>query len=328
MSSRMRRASVVAGTVLALVLAAFGTRAADRPVFGAVSGGKPRLIEGDRVRGRQRSPQTDLRVDVAVAISYDSATRLYTYEYTVTNRRTSKNSLDVFAVDPVPTPVDLRAPLHWKGFYGWEDHRDAAAWVVWDGGRTVVSPDSMRAPNITASPFELAPGQTAAGFTIVSRHPPTAEGSPIAWYAQGFDTLQDVSDLSDEAVTPSPNSFFDPSHSIRGPIAAPDVNSRARVAAVQRPALAGLLAPAQNPTTGGVSIGYALPARSDVLLGIYDTAGHRLAVLATGLREAGLHYVTWMGDVDAGGVVSPGVYVARLVVNGHAAGNRKITILR
>ena len=297
-------------------------------VTGAVAEiGKPHLVGGDEVMSNPPSPKEDLRVQVTLAVAYDSTSRLYTYAYTVLNQNQSGNSMDSFGVTPVPKPIDIRSPAHWKGFYGWEDDTKAVVWTVWDSGGVKMPVDTTQTFDVTASPYELAHGSSLDGFVIVSRQPPTANGAPITWYAQGFDTLTDLSDERDEGNTPSQDSFF--IQSVNGPIAGPDINSTVSVGSGGPSWNAPeLRQPTPNPSPGGVSIGYVLPTRSEVLLAIYDVAGRRLATLSRGPQQPGIHFATWTGILDAGGTARPGVYFTRLVVNGSQVGQRRLTILR
>jgi len=70
-----------------------------------------------------------------------------------------------------------------------------------------------------------------------------------------------------------------------------------------------------NPFNPMTAISYQLPADSPVSLRIYDLAGRIVAELVNGLRDAGVHQVTW----DASGLPS-GVYLYRL-----EAGARNLT---
>jgi len=59
-----------------------------------------------------------------------------------------------------------------------------------------------------------------------------------------------------------------------------------------------------NPTT---TISYALPSASPVRLTVYDLQGRTVAKLVDGMRDAGVHEVTW----DAMGFAS-GIYFCRI----------------
>jgi hypothetical protein len=73
------------------------------------------------------------------------------------------------------------------------------------------------------------------------------------------------------------------------------------------------LSVAPNP---GIShhINFALPTKSAVELGVFDLAGRRVAVIASGVMEAGPHSATWNGLGTSGAHVGAGVYFYRLKV--------------
>jgi plastocyanin len=61
-----------------------------------------------------------------------------------------------------------------------------------------------------------------------------------------------------------------------------------------------------NPFNPTATIGFALPTRSQVRLGIYDILGNRIIYLVDGTEDAGLKEVTW----NASNVAS-GIYISR-----------------
>lgn len=68
-----------------------------------------------------------------------------------------------------------------------------------------------------------------------------------------------------------------------------------------------------NPFGTRTTIGFDLPRRQAVSLGIYDITGRLVARLADGREwEAGSHSVEWNGRDDHGATVSPGLYFCRL----------------
>jgi hypothetical protein len=80
-----------------------------------------------------------------------------------------------------------------------------------------------------------------------------------------------------------------------------------------------------NPTT---TIGYYLPAASEVTLDVYDSAGHLVSRLVDGVtQERGTHSVEWGGLDAAGRRVSSGVYFSRLR-SGKNVLSRKMILLR
>lgn len=73
-----------------------------------------------------------------------------------------------------------------------------------------------------------------------------------------------------------------------------------------------LAAPAPNPSSGAARIDWTLPAAGNADLAIFDTAGRRVAMLASGWMPSGQHSATWDGRADGGQSVAAGLYWARL----------------
>ncbi len=88
-----------------------------------------------------------------------------------------------------------------------------------------------------------------------------------------------------------------------------------------------LRAPAPNPARESATIGFTLAREARVRLEIVDLAGRRIARLADGDRAPGAHAERWDLRDDAGRLVAPGLYLARLS-SGAAASVRRIAVLR
>ena len=63
-------------------------------------------------------------------------------------------------------------------------------------------------------------------------------------------------------------------------------------------------------------------------VGLYDMAGRRVRMLASGSQASGQYTVTWDGRSDAGSLLSPGVYFLRARVAGALNTSRVIFIRR
>lgn len=77
-----------------------------------------------------------------------------------------------------------------------------------------------------------------------------------------------------------------------------------------------------NPARGGCAIGFALARPSPGALEVYDAAGRRVRVLASGTLAAGPHAERWDGRDDAGRAAPGGVYFARLRAGGRDEARR------
>jgi hypothetical protein len=88
-----------------------------------------------------------------------------------------------------------------------------------------------------------------------------------------------------------------------------------------------LAAPAPNPARGGAVFRFALPARGDVRLSVYDVTGRARATLARGEHDAGEHAVRWSGRDDDGHALPAGLYWVRLDAPGGSR-TRKLVVAR
>ncbi len=83
-----------------------------------------------------------------------------------------------------------------------------------------------------------------------------------------------------------------------------------------------------NPFNSRTHLSFTLPEdQPSVELAVYDLLGQKLAVLAAGPRDSGLHSVEWDGRDDAGRPLASGSYVYRLRAGPHE-GVGKLLLLR
>jgi len=82
-----------------------------------------------------------------------------------------------------------------------------------------------------------------------------------------------------------------------------------------------------NPFNPGTEISFALPAKSDVNLTIYDLLGRRVKTLISGELDAGYHSVAWNGDDSSGKSVSSGLYFYK-IETGDFRMTRKMIMLK
>jgi flagellar hook assembly protein FlgD len=99
-------------------------------------------------------------------------------------------------------------------------------------------------------------------------------------------------------------------------------------AAVQGSLTFGIRYVTPNPTRGGASIAYALPAGwRSAAFSIHDVAGRLVRRLDPAAEARGLVTVDWDGLSASGERVASGVYFVRLEVDG-AVATEKLTLLR
>ena len=88
------------------------------------------------------------------------------------------------------------------------------------------------------------------------------------------------------------------------------------------PREASLALASASPIDGPARFRFALPAAGPVDLAIYDVVGRRVATLADGPFDAGVHTATW----NEGGARHAGVYFARLIAGGHTFARRLVVL--
>lgn len=91
---------------------------------------------------------------------------------------------------------------------------------------------------------------------------------------------------------------------------------------------AGALRIAPNPGSASFTIAYTLARRASVSISLHDVTGRRIFRHEAGSREGGTHAFTWRGETAAGEPAPPGVFFARLAVDGRPAGVERLVRLR
>ncbi|HET9830607.1 MAG TPA: hypothetical protein VFP91_02810 [Vicinamibacterales bacterium] len=137
------------------------------------------------------TPANQLSVGVSTAVTYDSTSKLYAYDYTLTNASTSVQAAWFFALQfngPGDSPL---APVGWT--FAQHDDRPIVSWAATDTGP--LPPDFVDDGNVPPSVYTIAPGATLSGFRLVSPSPP----GTVQFFAQGetklAQVLTDVGDL-------------------------------------------------------------------------------------------------------------------------------------
>ena len=305
--STAKKLTLLAG---ALVIAGLGVAATLPPSREAA---RSRVLYADPELHAPKASQA-LQITVQSSVPYDPATRIYTYAYQVTNEPGSSSALHSFGLSPLPELVSVGVPPHWDGAQPWEADPTLAGWTVSDGDTSALPPDDTG--NVYQSPYDVAPGQTQSGFTLMARQPPTT----VQFFAQGFDTLATGDDdqgppsLSQEGVT--------------GNITGPDINVTVGVEDRTPSGGARFRPPAPNPARGAVALVFELPARARVALEAVDVKGRHVRLLAEGFRDAGIHTVSWNGLGDSGQKAPAGVYFISLTVTGKRIDRRRVVIVR
>jgi Calx-beta domain-containing protein/VCBS repeat protein len=108
----------------------------------------------------------------------------------------------------------------------------------------------------------------------------------------------------------------------------PSAGSKALVARPDRPLAGKLSAPSPFPARSTVTVPVRLDGRERADLTVHDVMGRRVRSLARGITGEGSHSIPWDLRDDRGQRCPTGVYFVRLALNGRAADQRPIVVLR
>lgn len=91
--------------------------------------------------------------------------------------------------------------------------------------------------------------------------------------------------------------------------------------------MSGISSCGPNPTPGSVRLACMLGAPGRVRVAFYDLAGRAVATAVNAWYPAGQYDATWDGT-QAGSHRSPGVYFARVTLDGRLVGERRLVMLQ
>ena len=129
-----------------------------------------------------------VNVTVNVAVSFDSATNLFTYSYTVASASTSEQDVHNFALDFAGPVSNVTRPVGWTNSAF--SFRPTLHWFASDAAPLAPGvPDRGQIPPALS---QIKPGNSLSGFAFESPNPP----GPVNFYVLGF---VDVSVASSEA---------------------------------------------------------------------------------------------------------------------------------
>jgi len=86
------------------------------------------------------------------------------------------------------------------------------------------------------------------------------------------------------------------------------------------------LSPSPNPARGALALRFVLPRAASMRMAIYDVTGRRVRELASGARPAGEQRIAWDLRDQRGRAVGPGLYFARLEVEGRSLTRKIVTL--
>ncbi len=152
------------------------------------------------------SPPSQVKITVVASITFNAATKLYTYRYSLASAPESKTPLVDFALDFASPISKAASPNGW----GVTLYRGRST-ELWDAG--IGSPLPTGVPDsgqITVPIAALAPGKTLSGFSLQSPNPP----GPVKYYALGFadimaEATEEEAEAAMDACPESTGGFFD-----------------------------------------------------------------------------------------------------------------------
>jgi Calx-beta domain len=164
-----------------------------------VEGGGPctdgsviRSIAGEgiaRAAGAQTSA-AGLTLHVTSAVTFNPATNLYTYTYSLRNDAASALEASSILIATGGSQVtNVQAPQGWTAAL--IDGRVAVEFAATEVGQ--LPANYVDDGNLVPSPFQIKPGQTLGGFSFQSPDPP----GRVDFYAQGFKPIPTIDDESE-----------------------------------------------------------------------------------------------------------------------------------
>ena len=174
-------------------------------------------------------------------------------------------------------------------------------------------------------------GPNAARFAIAGFAPTLVSGAAASWNV----TFDDAGAPADSTYLAT-LTFTSGDEALPGAAAQPAavLHLRAHVTsgtvAVEstRPASTRLYAPMPNPLQGGGTVRFDLARAADVALEVFDLSGRRVATLARGWFQAGVHARRWDSRRDDGRPAEAGLYFIRMSGAGLPAQTVRAALVR
>ncbi len=145
-------------------------------------------------------------------------------------------------------------------------------------------------------------------YQDLTMHPTAALGATIGY--ETFDELYGATFYHNN-VEPPTSAPLANGRAIRLTTAPPTITDTPEV--VEVPKTFTLFQNYPNPFNPETTIEYALAARANVKLEVFDVLGRSVITLAEGKRDAGIHRLQWNGKSNSGVSVPSGIYFYRLV---------------
>ncbi len=174
-----------------------------------------------------------VRVAVDLKVTFDADSGLYTYAYTLTNRRGASQDLSDFDL-PLrgATVVNVKSPRGWWALVTSTGNR--VGWCACEEDGIVSPPGYIDDGRGLPSIYQIKPGQTLAGFSLQSAYPP----SPGIFFAQGW--VPTPIEGVDFPIGKEPDNPGYPANAFKGKVLAPARNE-ALPSGGRKPAVDGFL---------------------------------------------------------------------------------------
>ena len=125
-------------------------------------------------------PTNQVDVTVAVNVTFDTATQLYTYTYSVTSLPTSQQNIEDFAIEFNGEVLNVTSPRGWMSIPFFME--PILSWGAIEVPTESIPPGYVDDGSLIPSPFQIKPGETLGGFSLQSPSPPQA----VKFYVRGF----------------------------------------------------------------------------------------------------------------------------------------------
>jgi hypothetical protein len=174
-------------------------------------------------------------------------------------------------------------------------------------------------------------GTAAARFAVTGFSPALVAGTAGSWNVTFDDAGAPADSTYDATVTFTtadealPGAT--PQHSLGFGLRA-RITSGTVAVGDQRPQFTRLYAPMPNPLAGGGTVRFDLARAADVAIEVFDLSGRRVATIAHGAFEAGVHTRRWDARRDDGSPAEAGLYFIRMSGAGVAAQTVRAALVR
>jgi len=130
------------------------------------------------------TPGNLLSATASASVSFDPASGLYTYRYTLSNAASSQQKIWLFALQFTGRLVNPQSPSGWTFLE--HDDRPIVSWAATEIGE--LPPDYIDDGNLPPNPYTVAQGASLVGFSFQSPDPP----ANVPFFAQGETKLPEV----------------------------------------------------------------------------------------------------------------------------------------